>query len=642
MLIFFRWFFIAAIVFLPWALHAQVREFSYVTKNSGLNQIPIDAACESVGSSTNCPVLWPSLTHAALLGNSNWYVFVTPTTITNLASSVISAPVPSENNYPDDYFVQYTPFADGRWVIGQRETSASGGVPQTTHPIFGEFGVAAVESTDPSVIVLDIPLQTTSTLEASPYFLVDHPLLNNLSDVKPFLTLIDPAVSGASHFCGRMDYSSTLNRWYITSACYGISGDVKQWGPVRLAIKVVPAGGYAFTHRVTISNLVDPPICPRAQTQCSIIDNGLVNNNPNAVLIASRGAKAPPNKVNFSYNYTTNRWQLECIPYYPGFDSPRTVTNSCTLSSNANYFIWVPNADQTILTTTLSTSSNPLSLNIASTSIPGVRADMQQFVTTPIGPIANPAQNFLSYLPMSSTWTLWLNDGARFAPGSSFGIHAFSGGQNTYLHRVTAENTSAGITSAIDHPLLNNGGDNKYFVIQGIYSPGFNIPAPPATTPANEHVGLYWDGTYWTIALENPSPGHSLSIGSHYAVLIPRRFQGVGDLPAMGQTRASRHVADMSNTVSNCTLINHPIANNNLHARVFFSHVIRDQTAGTAGEIRINSGFTAQFDSLLTGRWGICRNDGEPMPPNAKFNVIIYEDFVSQGLDFIFSNGFEN
>ena len=77
------------------------------------------------------------------------------------------------------------------------------------------------------------------------------------------------------------------------------------------------------------------------------------------------------------------------------------------------------------------------------------------------------------------------------------------------------------------------------------------------------------------------------------------------------------HTATAANVIGSRTIVDHPLLNGKFDAIVTANYLF-------SSSIGFLSGGVAVFYDTTSGRWSLMRGDGSAMPPNARFNVIVF------------------
>lgn len=171
-----------------------------------------------------------------------------------------------------------------------------------------------------------------------------------------------------------------------------------------------------------------------------------------------------------------------------------------------------------------------------------------------------------------------------------------------FVHEATLENTYAYYTR-MDHSLTNNDPDAIAFVTQN-WNPG------GVGDTYNDHsIGIWYDsvGAKWAIFNQDRE---SMPTSAAFNVLILN-----------GDAGGFVHQATVTNTISNYTLIDHPLTNNSPNALAFVTqHWGPGGVGGTYNDHPIGMWYNNSAQ-----KWAIFNQDLAAMPEGAAFNVLIPE-----------------
>jgi len=178
-----------------------------------------------------------------------------------------------------------------------------------------------------------------------------------------------------------------------------------------------------------------------------------------------------------------------------------------------------------------------------------------------------------------------------------------SGSIKGFVHQATP-NTIRRNYTLIDHPLAN-GNPNAIVMVTQNWNPGGGNG-----TYNNHPVGVGYDGERWAIFNEDLAP------------MTPQAFFNVIVLSQSSSVFVQ--IARPENSSNNYTIIDHPLTNGNQNAIVM---VTQNWNPGGKKETYNNHPVGVWYTPA--GYWSIFNEDLAPMPPEAAFNVQVFNPDLS-------------
>lgn len=365
----------------------------------------------------------------------------------------------------------------------------------------------------------------------------------------------------------------------------GTSGVVHAVPPsladTAISLAAASSPGVQFVHVATAANI---------SGAATSIDHPLLNNDPNAVIIATPnwnpgGGLGVYNDHPIAVGYLSPKWlivnqDIAPMPAYAAF-------NVLVPKAGPNAFVHAATATNTFHNYTL--IDNPLTNGKPNAKILVTPADTTN--SRPIGVWYN-----------GTKWGIFNQDLANMPTGTFFNVfvipETYAGG---FVHQATAANISGNYT-VIDHPLTNGNPNAIVFV-----TPNWN-PGNVGGTYNNHNIGIWYSSSQqkWAIFNQDLAP-MPVNAAFNVLVLVP-------------QSDVFVHKATSANIFLNYSLIDHPLSNADPNAIVFVTS--NWNPGGSSSGIYNNQNIGVWYS--LTQKWSVFnQNTTAPMPNNAAFNVLI-------------------
>ncbi len=206
----------------------------------------------------------------------------------------------------------------------------------------------------------------------------------------------------------------------------------------------------------------------------------------------------------------------------------------------------------------------------------------------------------LFYDASHSKWVIYNEGQAPLPMGSSYNILISTNG-TVIDHIATAANQGSfgNYTTVIDHPDLNGANPGVYAILSTYYNPN--------SMYNDNNFGFYYDTALNKRGIYDEN-ADAIPIGVAYKVWI----YSTASEPINGLV----HQTNASNTYGDLTIIDNGNLNNNPDATFVFTHYWGEDGNFTD----IDSPLGVYYDGT---NWGIYREDGNPMPTDLAFDIII-------------------
>jgi hypothetical protein len=185
-------------------------------------------------------------------------------------------------------------------------------------------------------------------------------------------------------------------------------------------------------------------------------------------------------------------------------------------------------------------------------------------------------------------------------PGGNLLVPLVSTG-SYFVHTSTAENINSNYTT-IDNPSANDNPNAKLFITH------YWNPNGGGGNYNDHNLGLWYRTSTgrWTIFTEDVV---SFTVNVAMNVLVADGTNST----------VFQHSADVSNIISNFTLITHPELDGNPNARILASQILLSSTGSVYNNREIGVWYNG-------AKWGIFNQNMDAMPVGASFNVVILND----------------
>jgi hypothetical protein len=364
----------------------------------------------------------------------------------------------------------------------------------------------------------------------------------------------------------------------------GVSGVVRAAPPslagTAISLAAASSPGVQFVHVATAANI---------SGAATSIDHPLLNNDPNAVIIATPnwnpgGGSGVYNDHPIAAVYFSPKWlivnqDIASMPAYAAF-------NVLVPKAGPNAFVHTATVTNTFHNYTL--IDNPLTNGKPNAKILVTPGDTTN--SHPIGVWYN-----------GTKWGIFNQDSANMPTGTFFNVfvipETYAGG---FVHQATAANISGNYT-VIDHPLINGNPNAIVFV-----TPNWN-PGNVGGTYNNHNIGIWYSSSQQKWAIFNQDLA-AMPVNAAFNVLV-----------LVPQSDVFVHKATSANSTGHVTDVDHPLSNNDPNAIVF---ITPNWNPGGVGGTYNNHNIGVYYSGPLN-KWSIFNQDIATMPNDAAFNVLI-------------------
>ena len=396
--------------------------------------------------------------------------------------------------------------------------------------------------------------------------------------------------------CGCIYDNHPIGMYYSTAAGnqWGIFNQDHVAMPLNASFNVfvLTAGADVFVHTATAGN---------SAGDYTTIDNALTNGNPNAIVFVTPNLNPggvfgvyENHNIGVYYNSAANRWRIfnqdiVAVPANTSFNvlvfaSDIFVHKAIAGNTSGNH---------TTIDNAL-TNGNPNAIAFVTPNYNPGGAQSGIYANFPIGVFYNGTQlGIFNQNGVSSSMPF----------GEVFNVLIPNPDTSVFVHTATGGN-SAGDYTTIDNA-LTNGNPNAIVLVTPNYNPGGGVYD-------NNNIGVFYTGSKWAIFHQDGLTG--MTAGAAFNVTVPTAGPGVAIFV---------HTATAGNSVSDYTVIDNPLSNNNPNAIVI---VTPNYNPGSGG------GGYADFPIGVwyTGtRWAIFNQNGpsSSVPVNRTFNVYIFANY---------------
>jgi hypothetical protein len=514
---------------------------------------------------------------------------------------------PILNGDPDAIFiVTKNGNAGGSWsgtvnehVIGVWYASGPG-----KWAIFNQDGASMAVGTDYNILIPDWTVPEVFVHEATAgniagnYTTIDHPQTNNNPDALLFVTQNwnpgDTSGTYNDHPVG-VWYDDVSDKWSV----FNEDGAPM---PVGADFNVLIAGpdAGAFVHVATAESYLG--------TGSTLIDYPPIDDDTHALLFVTQnwnpgneGRIYNPYTVGVYYNPLYERWGISSLE--PG------MTVSVTEGAAFNVLVVLEKPQSFTHAATAGNTSGHLTY----VDHPGLNGEpnavaqiTQNWNPGGSGGTYNDHPPGIWYSNGMTRWTIFNQDIITLPLGSDFNVFIPNMDAGVFVHETTAANKVDGYATLVEHPLTDNDPDAIFFVTQN-WNPGgvggtYN-PHPVA-------VGYGDTEDQWAIFNTDLA---DMPVGASFNVFVP--------LPG---SNVFIHQTTAANRVLNGTYLDHPLLNNNPHARMLVTqNWTPNGGAGASNDKVIGVWYDNNQDS-----WAIFNQDRSLMPEGASFNVFVIANRV--------------
>jgi hypothetical protein len=491
--------------------------------------------------------------HVATASNStsNWTTIDNPNTNSNPTAKLFITH--SYNGYNNHVTGLWYNSGTSKWTIFNEDT----------------VSVPIVENSTYNVLVADETQSTVFQHTARPsnisgnWTVLSHPDLDGNPNARILVTqiIISP------------DYlynNREIGVWY----------DGSNWAVFNQNLAAMPDGA-SFNVLVLNDNnsILHTAVSGNIQGSTTKIDHPALNNNPNALIYVTQ---------NWSPNFVYNTQNVST--YYNGTQWTVYNENNSVMVENSSYNVYIGAASFVH-----KTASENISSDLTRFDNPLINREPGAFIFAlhnwnPYGAGTSTLDKKLGVFYGSSLWGVFTQDASDMPENIYFNLAVAPKTDSAFLHTTNASNISANYTT-IDNPLLN-GNSNAKILVQQRYMSSYN----------NVNVGLWYNGTKWTIFNEDHS---TMAEGKDFNVWL------------LNNDKSFVHNVDSAsmNLSSSYSIFDNPLTNNNPDANILVTQLL-------------NGG--DYFDHVLgvwysdaIQKWIVYTEDGWPFVEDLKFNVYV-------------------
>jgi len=421
----------------------------------------------------------------------------------------------------------------------------------------------------------------------SNWTLIDHASINNKPNAIVLVTQNwNPGGIGGTyndHAIG-VGYNGIENKWSIFNQDFASM-------PVDASFNVlIPAASSGvFTHTATVGN---------SNAQVTYIDHASTNNNPNAIVLVTQnwnpggvGGTYNNHAIGLWYSNSANKWAIfnQDIVNMP----VGAAFNVLIPPDDGDLFVHTATVGNIVSNRTIidhaSINNNPNAIVLVT----------QNWNPGGVGGTYNNHAIGVYYSFSAKKWAVFNQDLAGMPVDAAFNVLIPTTDTAAFLHTATATNSGSNSTF-IDHSLTNSNPHAIVLVTQN-WNPGGIY---------NDHpIGVWYSfsAQKWVIFNQD---GADIPIGATFNVLVPSV-----------DTSVFVHFGRTSNIVTNSTVIDHPLTNENPNAIILVTQ--NWNPSGVSGTY--NDHPVGVWYSNLAKKWVIFNQDIAGIPVDAAFNVMILE-----------------
>lgn len=411
--------------------------------------------------------------HTATAGNSVGNSTVINNALTNGQPNKLLLVTPNFNAG-----AQYNPHPINVYYDGSAGRRVIGNQNGATMPVGSAYNILALDP-GPNAFVH----RTTTGNRIGNFTLIDNPLTNGMPNRLVFITQnFNPGGSGGTY------NPKHVGVWY--SSFYGrmsvYNEDETTPVPVSAAFNVyvpTPDTG-AFVHRATAGN---------TSGHITTVDHPLTNDDPYAPVFVTPnwnpgGSGGTYNNHSIGVYYATGRWRVFNQNF--GAMPNNAAFNVLVASPGANVFIHRASASNT--SGHITTIDHPLA-----NGNPNARLLVTQH-WNPYGGIGVYNDHAIGVYYFNGRWHIFNQDTVAMPSGAAFNVMALPDGPDSFVHTVTAANTTIQSTF-MDHRRTNH---NRHALV--FITPNWN-PGGVGGTYNNRHTGVFYSVSLqrWAVFNQN-------------------------------------------------------------------------------------------------------------------------------------------
>jgi hypothetical protein len=347
------------------------------------------------------------------------------------------------------------------------------------------------------------------------------------------------------------------------------------------------SAGEFFSHTATSSDIT---------SNWTEIDHPLTNDNPDAIVMVAQNWN--PGGVGRTYNdFSIGVWYRASTGRWAVFNQD----NTSDMTAGAAFNVLIPGSASTAFVHTATSSNITSNWTVIDNPLTNDKPDAIVMVTqnwNPGGVAGIYNDHSIGVWYDGSKWAIFNQDLAAMPEGVAFNVLIPGSASENFTHTAASSNIINNWT-VIDHPWANDNPDAFVMVTQN-WNPG------GAGNTYNDHpVGVWYDGSRWAIFNQDLA---AMPEGASFNVSIIKTY-----------TEALVHTATSSNIISNYTLIDYPLTNDNPDAIVMTT---QNWNPG-GGDGMYNDHPVGVWYSGYYKKWAVFNQDRTAMPEGADFNILI-------------------
>jgi hypothetical protein len=417
--------------------------------------------------------------------------------------------------------------------------------------------------------------------------LIDHPLTNGnpgaIFIVTPNWTPGGVSVPYGNQHIG-VFYNITRSQWGI----YHEDGTTMTVGEAFNVI--IP------TANANNTNLFVKTVSTNSNS--TVIDNPLTNDNPNAVLLITPdwnpGGGVSGTNANFPisvlYNTILNRWTI--------FDQTGN-----TMPTGTSFNVFVPTAGAGVFVHTATSNGTGSIYTLIDNALTNGHPNAIVFVTPNLNPGGLLDEHPIGVFYGNGYWKIFNRDGTNMPVNTAFNVVVLVPVSDIFVHTATAGNSDGVSYTRMDNALTNAPGNTNAIVFT---TSNFN-PGGGAGVFNNHNIGVAYSYSGWAISNQDNA---AMLTNAAFNVLVPNP-----DASIFIHKATSANIA--ASGVVYASVIDYPLTNGNPNAIILVTpNYDPGDIGGTLDDHPIGLYYTG-------GKWEIHNQDTMAMPVGAAFNVFI-------------------
>jgi hypothetical protein len=515
---------------------------------------------------------------------SNWTTIDHPLTNNNPNAIVLV----TQNWNPGGVGNKYNNHPIGVWYVSSAQKWAVFNQDIASMPVGAAFDILIPTTGADAFVHTATGINTVGNWTA-----IDHPLTNNNPDAIVLVTQNwNPGGTAGTYNNQPIGvwYYSAIGKWAI------FNQDNTSSMPIGADFNVLipPTNAEVFVHTATTNNITG---------NSTYIDHPLINNNPNAILLITPNWN--PGGVGGTYNdHTIGVWYSHGEKKWAIFNQD----NTSSMPKDAAFNVLFSTTDSAVFVHTATVANIAGHYTYIDHSLTNDNPNAILFVTPNwnpggVGGTYNDHPIGVWYSAGAKKWAIFNQDNTSSMPdGAAFNVMIPAVDTSVFVHIARAENTGLNYT-IIDHPLTNNNPDAILLVTQN-----WN-PSGVGNTYNNYPIGVWYSSSAQKWSIFNQDNTSIMPVDAAFNVLI-----------GTANSDTFIHTASGANIVSNFTLIDNTLTNENANALMFAT---QNWNPGGVGNI-YNDYPIGVWYSNSAKQWSIFNQDNtSSMPLGADFNIFL-------------------